>query len=118
MFNKNEFLEKLNRVSILTSDKYRGIRITLQGETAVLQSTNSDQEEATEKIITEEGKGDLDIGFNVTYLIEVLNNIDSQKVGFSFNDSQSSAVISNLKIKNLNIVMPMRFKWNLYFIFD
>ena len=109
MFNKNEFLEKLNRVSILTSDKYRGIRITLEGETAVLQSTNSDQEEAIEKIITEEGKGELDIGFNVTYLIEVLNNINAENVGFSFNDSQSSAVISNLEDKEFKyIVMPMR----------
>ena len=109
MFNKNEFLEKLSRVSILTSDKYRGIRITLDGETAVLQSTNSDQEEATEKIITEEGKGELDIGFNVTYLIEVLNNMNAEKVGFSFNDSQSSAVISNFEDKEFKyVVMPMR----------
>ena len=109
MFNKNDFLEKLNRVSILTSDKYRGIRITLEGETAVLQSTNSDQEEAIEKITTEEGKGELDIGFNVTYLIEVLNNISAEKIEFSFNDSQSSAVISNLEDKEFKyIVMPMR----------
>ena len=109
MFNKNDFLEKLNRVSILTSDKYRGIRINLKEETVILQSTNSDQEEAIEKIITEEGKGDLDIGFNVTYLIEVLNNINAEKVGFSFNDSQSSAVISNLEDKEFKyIVMPMR----------
>jgi len=109
MFNKKEFLEKLNRVSILTSDKYRGIRITLEGETAVLQSTNSDQEEAIEQIVTEEGKGELDIGFNVTYLIEVLNNIDAEKVGFFFNDSQSSAVITNLEDKEFKyIVMPMR----------
>ncbi len=109
MFNKNDFLEKLTRVSILTSDKYRGIRITLEGETAVLKSTNSDQEEAMEKIITEEGKGELDIGFNVTYLIEVLNNINAEKVEFSFNDSQSSAVISNLEDKEFKyVVMPMR----------
>ncbi len=109
MFNRNELFEKLTRVSILTSDKYRGIRITLHGETAILQSTNSDQEEATEKIITEEGKGNLDIGFNVTYLIEVLNHIDAQKVAFSFNDSQSSTVISNLEDKEFKyIVMPMR----------
>ena len=109
IFNKKDLLEKLNRVSILTSDKYRGIRITLQGETAVLQSTNSDQEEAIEKIITEEGKGELDIGFNVTYLIEVLNNMSTEKIGFSFNDSQSSVVISNFEDKEFKyIVMPMR----------
>ena len=51
MFNKNDFLEKLNRVSILTSDKYRAIRITLQGETALLQSTNSDQEQLQSKLL-------------------------------------------------------------------
>ena len=109
MFNKKDFLEKLNRISILTSDKYRGIRITLEGDTAILQSTNSNQEEAIEQIVTEEGKGELDIGFNVTYLIEVLNNINAEKVGFFFNDSQSSAVITNLEDKEFKyIVMPMR----------
>ena len=109
IFNKKDFLDKLNRVSIFTSDKYRGIRITLEGETVILQSTNSDQEEAIEKIITDEGKGDLDIGFNVTYLTEVLNNINAEKVGFSFNDSQSSAVITNFEDKEFKyIVMPMR----------
>ena len=109
MFNTKDFLEKLNRVSILTSDKYRGIRISLEKERAVLQSTNSDQEEALEEIITEEGEGELDIGFNVTYLIEVLNNMNAEKVGFSFNDSQSSAVITNLEDKEFKyIVMPMR----------
>ena len=82
MFNKKDFLEKLSRVSILTSDKYRGIRIALDGDTAVLQSSNSDQEEAIEKIMTEEGKGELDIGFNVTYLTEVLNNINAENKFF------------------------------------
>ncbi|MDA9719316.1 DNA polymerase III subunit beta [Betaproteobacteria bacterium] len=109
LFNKKDLLDKLNRVSILTSDKYRGIRISLEGETVILQSTNSDHEEAIEKIITEEGKGELDIGFNVTYLIEVLNNINAEKIGFSFNDSQSSAVITNFEDKEFKyIVMPMR----------
>ena len=67
-----------------------------------------------EKIITDEGKGELDIGFNVTYLTEALNNINAEQIGFSFNDSQSSAVITNLEDKEFKyIVMPMRLKWNL-----
>ena len=108
-FNKKDLLEKLNRVSILTSDKYRGIRILLSGQKVQLKSTNSDQEEAIEEIITEEGTGELDIGFNVTYLIEALNNISSEKIGFSFTNAQSSAVITNSENTEFKyIVMPMR----------
>ena len=109
VFNKKNFLDKLNRVSILTSDKYRGIRIVVQKNKVLMKSTNSDQEEAIEEITTEEGSGELDVGFNVTYLIEVLNNINADKIGFSFNDSQSSAVITNQKDKFFKyVVMPMR----------
>ena len=56
----------------------------------------------------------------MTYLIEVLNNINAEKVGFSFNDSQSSAVISNFEDKEFKyIVMPMRLvNGILYFIFN
>ena len=69
----------------------------------------SNSAQALEEIITEEGEGELDIGFNVTYLIEVLNNMNAEKVGFSFNDSQSSAVISNFEDKEFKyVVMPMR----------
>ena len=109
VFSKDELLEKLNRLSILTSDKYRGIRIMLSGEKVLMKSNNADQEEAAEELFTEEGSGELDIGFNVTYLIEALNNIKTDKIGFSFNDSQSSAVITDSENKYFKyIVMPMR----------
>jgi DNA polymerase-3 subunit beta len=74
-----------------------------------LISTNSEQEEAEEELeISYEGEP-LDIGFNVTYLIDVLNNVDSENVAFSFADANSSCLVTvpeNTDYKY--VVMPMR----------
>jgi DNA polymerase-3 subunit beta len=108
-FQREELLEKLTRVSILTSDKYRGIRLTLSKELVSLKTINSEQEEANEEIICEQAKGNIDIGFNVSYLIEVLNTLDTDTIVLSLSDSQSSAMITTTKNKNYKyVVMPMR----------
>ena len=108
-FQREELLEKLTRVSILTSDKYRGIRLTLSEKLVSLKTINSEQEEATEEIICEEAQGNFDIGFNVSYLIEVLNTLDTDTITLSLTDSQSSAMITTRKNKNYKyVVMPMR----------
>ena len=108
-FQREELLEKLTRVSILTSDKYRGIRLTLSEGLVSLKTINSEQEEANEEIICEQANGNIDIGFNVSYLIEVLNTLDTDTIVLSLSDSQSSAMITTTKNKNYKyVVMPMR----------
>jgi len=99
----------MQRASILSNEKYRGIRMVLSNNNLKLISTNSDQEEAEEELeIAYAGDG-LDIGFNVTYLIDVLNNTNSDQVTFSFADANSSCLITvptNADYKY--VVMPMR----------
>lgn len=108
-FKREELLEKLTRVSILTSDKYRGIRLTLSKELVSLKTINSEQEEASEEIICDQAHGDFDIGFNVSYLIEVLNTLETDNIILSLSDSQSSAMITTGNNKNYKyVVMPMR----------
>ena len=99
----------MQRASILSNEKYRGIRMVLNINNLKLISTNSDQEEAEEELELDYAGDALDIGFNVTYLIDVLNNTNSETIVFSFSDANSSCLIT---VPNNNhykyVVMPMR----------
>jgi DNA polymerase-3 subunit beta len=99
----------MQRASILSNEKYRGIRMVLGDNNLKLISTNSDQEEAEEELEVNYTGDILDVGFNVTYLIDVLNNTNSEQINFSFADANSSCLITipnNLDYKY--VVMPMR----------
>ncbi|PKO53007.1 MAG: DNA polymerase III subunit beta [Betaproteobacteria bacterium HGW-Betaproteobacteria-20] len=99
----------MQRASILSNEKYRGIRMVLNNNNLKLISTNSDQEEAEEELEIDYTGDSLDIGFNVTYLIDVLNNTNSEQVTFSFADANSSCLITVPNDKNYKyVVMPMR----------
>lgn len=99
----------MQRASILSNEKYRGIRMVLSNNNLKLISTNSDQEEAEEELEINYTGDTLDIGFNVTYLIDVLNNTNCEQATFSFADANSSCLITvpnNIDYKY--VVMPMR----------
>ena len=114
--HQNTFsVERLNvllamqRASILSNEKYRGIRMVLSNNNLKLISTNSDQEEAEEEMEINYSGDALDIGFNVTYLIDVLNNTNSDQTNFSFADANSSCLITIPNNPNYKyVVMPMR----------
>ena len=101
--------QSLQRVAILSNEKFRGVRWTLTENQLRIACTNTEQEEAFEEIDIEY-KGDaLDIGFNVTYLLDVLNNVSSEKVTCSFGDANSSVLITIAEDKDFRyVVMPMR----------
>jgi DNA polymerase III subunit beta len=99
----------MQRASILSNEKYRGIRMVLSNNNLKLISTNSDQEEAEEELEITYSGDSLDIGFNVTYLIDVLNNTNSEQVNFSFADANSSCLITVPNNSDYKyVVMPMR----------
>lgn len=99
----------MQRASILSNEKYRGIRMVLSNNNLKLISTNSDQEEAEEELEIQYVGNSLDIGFNVTYLIDVLNNANSEQATFSFADANSSCLITIPNNKDYKyVVMPMR----------
>lgn len=99
----------MQRASILSNEKYRGIRMVLGTGSLRLISTNSEQEEAEEELEVSYNQDALDIGFNVTYLIDVLTNIATPEVVFSFADANSSCLITVPNDENYKyVVMPMR----------
>ena len=101
--------QSMSRIAILSNEKYRGIRLSLSSGNLAIQANNPDQEEAEEELPVDYDETDLEIGFNVTYLIDVLNVLDSEKVQIKLKDSNSSAIIHDSEdSSNLYVVMPMR----------
>ena len=99
----------MSRIAILSNEKYRGIRLTLSSGNLSIQANNPDQEEAEEELQVEYDEIDMEIGFNVTYLIDVLNVLGSEKVQIRLKDSNSSAIMSDRQDESsLYVVMPMR----------
>jgi DNA polymerase III subunit beta len=99
----------MQRASILSNEKYRGIRMVLAKNSLRLISTNSEQEEAEEELELKYTGDDLDVGFNVTYMIDVLNNVSNEKIVFSFADANSSCLVTVPDDNDYKyVVMPMR----------
>lgn len=101
--------QAFGRASILSNEKYRGVHMILNsGELKVL-ATNPEQEEAEDIIAVEYSGQPLEIGFNVGYLMDVLNVLDNDKVKFTLADSNSSALVEAVSDSDaLYVVMPMR----------
>lgn len=107
--DRHTLLQSMQRASILSNEKYRGIRMVLGKDSLRLISSNSEQEEAEEELEISYAGDALDIGFNVTYMIDVLNNVDSDTVTFSFADANSSCLVTVPSDVNYKyVVMPMR----------
>ncbi|HMV00528.1 MAG TPA: DNA polymerase III subunit beta [Rhodocyclaceae bacterium] len=102
-------LQAMNRAAILTNEKFRGVRVVLAEGSLKLIAANAEQEEAQEEIEVQYSGDPLDVGFNVGYLLDVLNNVQNDEVVWSFNDANSSALVTvpgNDRFKY--VVMPMR----------
>jgi DNA polymerase-3 subunit beta len=101
--------QALQRAAILSNEKFRGVRFVLTEKNLSIISSNSEHEEAQIEIETDYHGDAIDIGFNVNYLMDGLNNISSETVTFSFGDPNSSILITTPENKEFRyVVMPMR----------
>jgi DNA polymerase-3 subunit beta len=99
----------LGRASILTSEKFRGVRLGLHPGVLRIQTNNAEQEEAVEEIEIDYDGDDLELGFNVAYLQDVLGNLRCEQVSMAFGDANSSALLTVPGDDNFRyVVMPMR----------
>lgn len=101
--------QAFSRVSILSNEKYRGVRVELSAGQLKVVANNPEQEEAEEVVnVDYEGDG-LEIGFNVSYLIDVLTTLSSEKVRITLSDPNSSALLEADEGSDaVYVVMPMR----------
>jgi DNA polymerase-3 subunit beta len=101
----------LSRASILSNEKYRGVRLRFGNNELNIVANNPEQEQAEETISIDYDGDLIEIGFNVSYLLDVMNVISGDSVKLSLSSSNSSALIENqikLGADALYVVMPMK----------
>lgn len=102
-------LASLQRAAILTSEKFKGVRINLEPGLLRIASSNAEQEEAKEELEIDYAGDSIEIGFNVTYLIDVLANMSAEMVKLELQDSSASALFTVPDQPGFKyVVMPMR----------
>jgi DNA polymerase-3 subunit beta len=101
--------EAFSRTAILSNEKYRGIRLQLENGLLKIQANNPEQEEAEEEVAVEYTGSSMEIGFNVSYLLDVLGVTTSEQVRLILSDANSSALIQEFgNDDSAYVVMPMR----------
>lgn len=109
LISREELQHSLQRAAILTSDKFKGVRCIVQPGQLKIISTNADQEEAQEELEIAYQGDVIDIGFNVTYLLDILANLKVDMLEVGLGDANSSALITIPENKQFKyVVMPMR----------
>lgn len=102
-------LGALQRAAILTTDKFKGVRLTLSSGGLRVSSTNAEQEEASEELEVHYQGEPVDIGFNVQYLLDVLANLKNKTIQIALQDPNASALITAQEDAEFKyVVMPMR----------
>jgi len=106
---RTTLLASLQRAAILTSEKFKGVRLNFAPGVLGIASSNAEQEEAKEELDIDYGGDSFEIGFNVGYLMDVLANMSQDMVTVSLHDANSSALITNPEFEGFKyVVMPMR----------
>lgn len=106
---RSALLASLQRAAILTSEKFKGVRVNLEPGSLRIASSNAEQEEAKEELEVDYGGDTIEIGFNVTYLMDVLANMSVDMVKLELQDTNSSVLITVPEQTGFKyVVMPMR----------
>jgi DNA polymerase-3 subunit beta len=109
MLGRAPLLSSLQRAAILTSEKFKGVRLNIEPGMLSIASSNAEQEEAKEEIEVDYQGDAIDIGFNVSYLIDVLANTSVEMVKLELQDGNASALITAPDMPGFKyVVMPMR----------
>lgn len=104
------FKEALNRVAILSNDALRGVQLNVRSGALLLRTLTTESEEAEDEIAVEYEGDEFTTGFNVTYLLDILNYLDTKKVTMRFKSASGSVLLEHPDAadKNLYVVMPLR----------
>ena len=107
--DRENLRQALQRTAILSNEKYRGIRLTARPDLLTLQAHNPEQEEAEDQVEVSYKGEEVEIGFNVNYLLDALSAIEGDKVEIGLTDSNSSCLIHAPGTTHTRyVVMPMR----------
>ncbi len=106
---RDELKQAFSRAAILSNEKFKGVRLALSNNLLKITANNPEREEAEEILDVSYPAPDLEVGFNVNYVLDVLNTLKCEQVKITLNDANSSALIEALEDDTaLYVVMPMR----------
>jgi DNA polymerase-3 subunit beta len=106
--DRQNFSNSLSRVSVLSSEKYKGVRIITKKDSLNISANNPEKEQGEENLSCEYQGEEIDIAFNVNYLQEILSTIESEKIEINFFGSEKSCLITDPNSENLKyVVMPL-----------
>lgn len=109
LVHKAEILPALQRAALLTNDKYRGVRLELSTGNLALRTDNMEQENSSEDLEVEYSGDVLSSGFNIVYLLDVVQTLKCERIQFAFSDGQSSVLVTAEGASDFKYVtMPMR----------
>jgi len=107
--NRAELKQAFSRTAILSNEKYRGIKLNLAQDQLLLTANNPEQEQAEEEVAVRYAGTELELGFNVSYLIDVVNALKGETIRLTLADANSSALIEDPDSSGaVYVVMPMR----------
>ncbi|HAN29783.1 MAG TPA: DNA polymerase III subunit beta, partial [Haliea salexigens] len=104
-----ELRQAFTRTAILSNEKYRGVRLKVAPDVIEIVANNPEQEQAEEQVSVDYQGDSVEIGFNVSYLLDVLGVLSGEQVKLSLSDPNSSALLEESEDgDSLYVVMPMR----------
>lgn len=107
--NRDELKQAFARTAILSNEKYRGVRLTLAEGMMTIVANNPEQEEAEEQVVIDYSGDEIEIGFNVSYLQDVTNVLNTENIKLTLSDANSSALVEEPEGgDSVYVVMPMR----------
>jgi len=107
--NRESLKKSFSRIAVLSSEKYKAVRLEFQSNLIIAIVHNPEQEEAEEHITIDYTGEEFSVGFNVSYLVDALNAIKDDQVSLSLTDANSSCLIAGLNSEDVKyVVMPMR----------
>ena len=109
MGNRKELKQAFGRTAILSNEKYRGVRLNFSEGVLDIVANNPEQEEAEEQVVIDYQGDNIEIGFNVGYLQDVANVLDTENIKITLSDANSSALLEEPETgDSVYVVMPMR----------
>tara|TARA_Y100000992_G_scaffold261967_1_gene197557 strand:- start:1553 stop:2650 length:1098 start_codon:yes stop_codon:yes gene_type:complete len=106
-FNRKNMLDSLTRVSVLTSEKFKGVKLKAESGVLDISAHNPDQESAEEKLDVTSAEAGFDIAFNVNYLKELLSTLDEEEISLISFGSDKSALVENGDPNQVLVLMPL-----------
>lgn len=107
--DRKELKEVLTRVAILSNERFRGVRLTMENNALVVHSNNPEQESAHDEIDVLYQGEEFSIGFNVNYLLDAINHLSNETLCLHFNAPETSVLITDPQDESVrNVVMPIR----------